>query len=669
MCGLGAILRTDGEPIPGEWLDLIDARIAHRGPDDAGRFRDRAAMTAENDLTRSVEIAMVHRRLSIIDLADGRQPMVDPPDDDSAADRIAVIFNGCIYNHRALRTELESAGRTFQTDHSDTEVLLHGWREWGPALANRLEGMYAFALWDRSSGELIVGRDWFGQKPLYVAHADLSGNGGATGADDRPDLTVVASDPLAVARVIEAATGEPIARSVPAFAPWLAGYLLLGYGWKGATPYGHAIQADQRAVTAAPIGLPDDLSDASGWRPWRIDSDPAEFEQAVEEAIEQAVVARLEADVPLGCFLSGGVDSSLIASFAKKHRPGLRTFSVRMPDARYDESAHAERVAAHLGADHTTLDPAIDPVADLQLLVDRMGQPFGDSSILPTFWVSRAAREHVKVALSGDGGDELFFGYERYFGAPILTQWRWLLRFMPSSLGARSHPKSRRHNLGRLIRMARDLDAAGLLAMEAIFEPRDALALIDGDARPALPALPPGSDPLVELRNADLRHYLPGDLLMKVDAASMAVALEVRCPFLDRSVARLAIDAAPQLVHRGRRKGLLRDIARKHLPAEIVDRPKMGFAIPIGEWFRENHRGLGGLLNDSLRSTDAFGDLPVNRAVAVRFLDEHMNGVRDHGQRLFALLTLALWAQRDGSNVAGDPSDRTINPSELGYSP
>ena len=589
---------------------------------------------------------MVHRRLSIIDHATGRQPMVSPPEGgvedsgDIEENLVAVIFNGCIYNHRALRKELEAEGHAFLTDHSDTEVLIHGWRQWGSALVHRLEGMYAFALWSRRTGELVVGRDWFGQKPLYVGRANLNEDQ-VSGEDGACDLTVVSSDPFAVSRVIELATGRSASPPSPA---WLGGYLLLGYGWRGATPYRFG---SGDPVTAAPIGLPEDLSDASGWRAWRIDSDPVEFEQAVEDSIEQAVVARLEADVPLGCFLSGGVDSSLIACFAKTHKADLRTFCVRMPDARYDESAHAERVAAHLGTNHTTLDLAIDPVEDLQLLVDRLGQPFGDSSILPTFWVSRAAREHVKVALSGDGGDELFFGYERYFGAPILAQWRWLLRIMPNGIGARAHPKSRLHKLGRLIRMARALDKSGMLVMEAIFEPRDALKLVDRDAldgrTPDLPHLPFGSDPLVELRRADLRYYLPGDLLTKVDVASMAVALEVRSPFLDRRIARLVIDAAPQLVHRGRRKGLLRDIACRHLPGEVADRRKMGFAIPIGEWFREDWRGLGTLLNDALRSTGAFGGLPIHRAAALRLLDEHMDGVRDHGQRLFALLTLALW--------------------------
>ncbi|MHC4447804.1 MAG: asparagine synthetase B family protein, partial [Planctomycetota bacterium] len=399
-------------------------------------------------------------------------------------------------------------------------------------------------------------------------------------------------------------------------------------------------------------------------------SDPPSREAAdadeIERLIEQAVARRLEADVPLGCFLSGGVDSSLIAFFAKKHKPDLRTFSVQMPEPRYDESHFAQQVADRLDIDHTTLSVAANPAQDLVKLIRILGQPFGDSSILPTYWVSKAAREQVTVALGGDGGDELFAGYERYLAAPKLARYaRWLSR-IPVRLGRRAHPKSRLTKLGRLGEMARDFPALGVLATESIFTQPQIDRLLGAAPRPqaslaadvaageedgahdnwGAPARwDAGDNAMAALRLADLAGYLPNDLLCKVDTASMAVALEVRCPYLDRDLAT-ALLATPidRLVPRGQRKGLLRRIARRHLPAEIVDRPKMGFAIPIGQWFRTDFGGMRTLLLDHLRSAEPFGPIHLERREVRRLIQEHMSGACDHGQRLFALLTLSIWA-------------------------
>jgi asparagine synthase (glutamine-hydrolysing) len=377
----------------------------------------------------------------------------------------------------------------------------------------------------------------------------------------------------------------------------------------------------------------------------------------IEGLIERAVARRLEADVPLCCFLSGGVDSSLVAHFARKLKPDLRTFCVRMPDPRYDESAHAERVAKHLHTDHTTLDADPDPARDLIRLINGLGQPFGDSSLLPTYWVSKAAREHAKVALSGDGGDELFVGYERYMAADLLARHWPLLQKIPRWLLRRTHPRGRVHKLGRLGEMARDFEALGLLATESIFTNEQIAALLD-EPPPALTPPPPrlaagdGAGPrgrfeaLAALRRADLRAYLPDDLLCKVDAASMAVALEVRSPYLDRDLAE-ALVATPieRLIPGRKRKGLLRRIARTHLPASAVERPKMGFAVPVGHWLRTDFGGLRGLLLDHLQSTEPFGPIRLQPLAVHRLVDEHMSGRRDHGQRLFCLLTLSIWAR------------------------
>jgi asparagine synthase (glutamine-hydrolysing) len=622
MCGIGGILATDGAPIPDAWADAIDRRIAYRGPDGEGRFHDR--VEHERDGARRVtEVVLVHRRLSIIDHAGGGQPMVSPRGRDEGEGLVAAVFNGCLYNHRELRKELEGLGRSFTSDHSDTEVLLHGYREWGEALDERLEGMYAAAIWDRGGARLVLLRDWFGEKPLYLAR----------GAGGRSGVTAFASDARAVAGI----DGSFAGRIDPS---WLPAYLQLGYGWRGHTPYACDGGDGPSPVVAAPLTVVERCDELMPTRPREAHA-PGDF----EDLLEGSVAARLEADVPLGCFLSGGVDSSLIAVFAQRLRPDLATFSVRMPDPRYDESDHAERVAAHLGTSHRTLDCAARPAEDLEHLVCTLGQPFGDSSILPTYWVSRAARTHVKVALSGDGGDELFFGYERYLAARHLVRHRRALRWLPAGWLARAHPTTRRHKLGRLGVMARDLDRCGLFAMESLFS-CEQLAQLLGGPPPALPRAEWGFDPMLDLRRADVCHYLPGDLLTKVDTASMAVALEVRAPFLDRSLARAAL-AAPtwQLAPGGRRKGLLREVARKHLPADAVDRRKMGFAIPIGEWFANDFGGLRELLLDHLRSSDPFGPFHLERRAVDALVDEHLDGVRDHGQRLFALLTLAIWAR------------------------
>jgi len=687
MCGIAGILRIHDPAhappppphaaIPEHWLDVLDESVRHRGPDGQGRFRDR--VTRPDGAT--LDVALVHRRLSIIDHARGGQPMVQggdarlfgpttpaaappagpqdyrtrsthvcPACREQGDGLVAVVFNGCIYNHRELRRELELAGHEFESGHSDTEVILHGAREWSYDLISHLDGMFAFGLWDRSTGALLIARDAFGEKPLY-ARAELS------------DIVAFGSSYASMLRLDRRLPPSDDAQTFD-IPRQLSGWIQFGWnqearltpGIRSTTP-GHASVLSREnpgTKDVASIQWPHEVLNPS--------QENITPEQ-VDEAIRAAVWSRLEADVPLGCFLSGGLDSSLVAKYASEQRPDLATYTVRMPAAGFDESAAAASVAKHLGLKHTVLDCDPDPAQDLVRLIPQLGLPFGDSSLLPTHWVSRAARNHVRVALTGDGGDELFLGYDRNRAIRLLDKLgrcpKPLRSALPSRrLGGRT-PASR---LARMERLMAALSRFGYKEIVAIFptpmfeslgfSPRHGdhwgmISTRDGFTEPTA-------------RRFDLLFYLPEDLLRKSDTASMACGLELRAPLLAREVAQPAINAPLRtLMPHGRRKGLLRAVARKHLPKHIVDRPKQGFAIPIGEWFRSDYGRMRQLLYDHLESADPFPGLPaagaqINMHFVRRMLREHdaagesslnpWHG-RDHSQRLYMLLVLSIWAR------------------------
>ncbi len=689
MCGIAGILRTwpPGETppphldaIPEAWLDILDDSIKHRGPDGEGRFRHRVT---QPDGT-IVDVALVHRRLSIIDHADGTQPMVlgtpplrggtpggtalravsqTPHSSESRATSeahstaplisregspyavlptatdhhtcpkcgpgvVAVVFNGCIYNHRELRQELENAGHVFSSDHSDTEVLLHGWREWGKGLHEHLDSMHAFALWDSQVGKLILGRDVFGEKPLY---------GGETGTDS-PFL--FSSNMLGLAMVL------PNEGLVGFDGDDMVEWIRLGYDaevgpFKRTVQVGHGDLVATVEESRRSSGLRRDRQHAAhpGFRTRVKRSLPTvgsniSLIQRVDDTLCQAVTDRLEADVPLGCLLSGGVDSSLIAHYANtQSATQLTTICVRMPDDRYDESPYAQLAANRIGSRHIVVDADPNPAEDMQLLIHTLGLPFGDSSLLPTYWACRAAATEVKVLLSGDGGDELFLGYERYSSckyAALIGMFGFLspiasIAAMPL---ARKGPKSRADKAARLLLAGAAGADQSYREILAIFPNRDADRLFDAPRhRPSL--IDSWVDDPIDARDYDLHNHLPGDLLRKVDTASMLAGVEVRAPFLDREVARVAMALpAHRLMPRGQRKGLLRAVARKYLPAEIVDRPKMGFAIPIGEWFRTDYGNMRQLLYDHLESAAPFPGLAesgveINMNFVQQILREH----------------------------------------------
>jgi asparagine synthase (glutamine-hydrolysing) len=552
---------------------------------------------------------------------------------------VAVVFNGCIYNHRDLRRELQAAGRMFQTDHSDTEVLIHGWREWKDTLWDRLDGMFAAAIWDRDSSELTIGRDPLGEKPLYTCMSrDGSIEGISSCAGGLYALGMNGSSSLDLGRLV----------------PWIR------FGW-------NAHQTPLPGVEEAPIGSARRIGGprtTTWFATWPHDTlNPSGVTlnpDRAEELLELAVVSRLVADVPVGVFLSAGIDSALVSLFARRASPEISAFTVRMPDRHLDESEGAAKTAKTLGIRHEILDCHPRPAEDLVALIQQVGLPFGDSSLLPSTWVSRAASSAVKVALSGDGGDELFLGYDRHKAIALLNTLGRLPSAARRVIGNAATPLTASNNKA-LSRIARLLNAAGHRGY------KDLLTLFPApmDARLGLPdplsgdsmhwGLTTGGDlgEATALR-FDRLFYLPCDLLRKTDTASMSVPLEVRAPILQRDLARAAFNAPiASLMPHNQRKGLLRQIARKYLPADIVDRPKQGFAIPIGEWFRSDYGGMKQLLMDHLNSAEPWGPprlgIDLNMAFVRRMLDEHMDRKRDHSQRLYMLLVLSIWAKWLGS--------------------
>jgi asparagine synthase (glutamine-hydrolysing) len=659
MCGIAGILRVTGpgvtppppeRAIPESWLDTLDAAVRHRGPDGRGRFRQRVRRASG----AIADVALVHRRLSIIDHGGGAQPMLHgrvpgaPADTPSLlfhavpgarveyrpvpAPALAVVFNGCIYNHRELRSELRGLGLEFVADHADTEVIPAAFAAWGHGAMCRLDGMFAVGLWDARAGEVVLARDTAGEKPLYAVRA-------AAGLWAFASTFAALVSWLRVAGRHEAGV-EGLRPNVPGVLEWLR------FGASLRSPLLPLEEVPPRTVVR--LGAQEDGTDGAGA------SVPARFRELpgrrhgtgiltidqADRAISDAVTSRLEADVPIGCFLSGGVDSSLVALHARRALGSLRTFTVRMPDARYDESAFAARVAGLLDTRHETLDCDARPAEQLPALITQLGLPLGDSSLLPTHWVSRAAGGQVKVALCGDGGDELFAGYERHVAARLLARWRTLLRTLPSGVGAAAHPKSRRSKFARLIQAAR----FGYNDLLSIFPARQMAALVPGWEAEAV-----GDGVGVDAPRADFEHSLPADLMRKSDTASMAVPVEVRSPLLARCVVDAAMAASLRdLMPKGRRKGLLRALARRALPDDLVDRPKMGFAIPVGKWVRSDFGGLGGLVRDSLGGADPLPasvlGVEVDLSRVRRMVAAHLEGREEHGQRLYHLAVLAVWA-------------------------
>jgi asparagine synthase (glutamine-hydrolysing) len=624
MCGIAGVLRLEpgAPPASREEALAMAERLRHRGPDG------RAAWSAPCG-----SCSLGHARLKVIDLETGDQPMAN---EDGT---VQVVFNGEIYNFRALRVELESLGHRFRT-RSDTEVLLHGWEEWGPALPEHVDGMFAFAVWDQARRSLLLARDRAGKKPLFWTRQ----GGRVAFASEVKALLALSWVPD---EVDEGA---------------LPYYLAYGYVPAPRTFY-KGIQklppATRVLFEAGTGGAYDDPS-----RYWRLDwrvTDPNLSEQdavtRVRALMGSAVERRLVADVPLGAFLSGGVDSTLVVGLMRERVEGpLRTFSLGFADdPTYDETAFARSVSRRFGTDHTEFTVEAHAVELVDDLVEAYDEPLGDSSAIPTHIVSGLTRQHVTVALTGDGGDEMFCGYPRFLGMAVAERVGRPLAALGDGIGrVLPHHANFRHPLRRFQRFfaaaalppdERMLRWIGFLPdyeefLRPDFGPPPERAALTRSFREPWDRFPEQSA-VTRALALNFDSYLPEDLMVKADRCSMAHGLELRAPFLDTAVMEFAAGLPDRFRHRGRSlKWLLKRAFPDLVPPEIAGRGKQGFGVPLPVWFRTHWKPL---FEERVLSPEARLLRWMRREPVTALWNEHQAQRADHGHALWALLTLETW--------------------------
>ncbi|HYZ26484.1 MAG TPA: asparagine synthase (glutamine-hydrolyzing) [Geminicoccaceae bacterium] len=654
MCGIVGLFDPDRRFAPHALRDVVGRMrdsLRHRGPDSAGAWFDADA-----------GLALGHRRLAIIDRsASGQQPMVSP------SGRYCIVFNGEIYNFPRLRRELVGLGAELR-GRSDTEVLLAAIDQWGlrPTLG-RLVGMFAFALWDRQTGTLTLGRDHLGQKPLYFARigstfafaSELKAF--AAHPDFDPDV-----DRGALALFLRhqyVPSPHTIWEGVHKLPAGCFLALDLSRGRLPDSDLRDRIERHWCARTIAEAGRETDATFADGAALDRLD-------QLLSRAVGDCMVA----DVPLGAFLSGGIDSSLVVAMMQKHaaRP-VRTFTIGFREASFDEAADARRVARHLGTEHTELYlPPSEARAIIPQLPEMFDEPFSDPSQIPTFHVARLAKAHVTVALSGDGADEMFGGYGRYLVAERLRRqagrmpralrhtaaalahalppaaWDLVLRLahLQAPPGLRGHWSGDRvHKLAALLR----IDDPDQLYRAVISAFQDPCAMVIGADEPLTAFTDPDSTPQLaeyteRMMYYDTVTYLPDDILVKLDRASMAVSLEARVPLLDHRLVEFALQLPLEAkLQAGRGKWLLRQLFTRYLPAELAERPKQGFAIPLADWLRGPLRDWAEALLDDRRLVD---EGFLNARTVRRKWQEHLSGSRNWSNQVWNLLVFQAWQER-----------------------
>jgi asparagine synthase (glutamine-hydrolysing) len=617
MCGICGIAAAAGTVDP-ERLARMSATLLHRGPDSEGTHIDGG-------------IGLAARRLAIIDLTGGDQPITN---EDGT---VVVVQNGEIYNHVELRTQLERAGHRFTT-RCDTEVLVHGYEQWGARLWERLRGMFAVAVHDARSRTIVLARDPFGIKPLY--YRDVGGElafASELDALPRGDIDLDALEAFLTFNVIPAPLS--IYREIRKL------------------PAGHALTWHSGAAAVERYARPGPLEP-------RVD-DEAELVEECRARLRDSVRAHLIADVPVGVLLSGGVDSGALAALAAEESTGaVRTFSIGFDEPSFDELDGARAVSTRYATRHRELVLRPDAALLLPALADAFDEPFADSSALPTYLVSKLAAEDVKVALSGEGGDELFGGYYTYVAdrlaeriGPLASLARPAVELLPSSTrkasfdyrakrfarSAHLPPLERHHGWKEIF--APDVRAE-LTGRHSTFDPVDVLRARFGETE--------GHDQLVRLQDVDFGVYLVDDLLVKTDRASMAWSLEARVPFMDTVVANFAFSLPAKHKVRGlQKKRLLRKAVEPLLPDEVVHGRKRGFSIPAAAWLR-------GDLEPFARATLAPDVLHrqgyLDPTAVARVLDEHVAGHRDNSRQLWGLLSFTLWHERHVEGVRRDVS-------------
>jgi asparagine synthase (glutamine-hydrolysing) len=627
MCGLaGKLASSSDAPVDRQLLEAMADSMTHRGPDADGFYVGEG-------------VGLAHRRLSIVDVAAGQQPLAN---EDGT---VWVAFNGEIYNFAALRTDLEGLGHRFRT-HSDTEVIVHAYEEWGAGCVQRFRGMFAFAVWDARARRLLLARDRLGIKPLYYTQL--------------PDGALVFGSEIKAVLEDPAVDRSWCPESLDA-------YLTLLYVPCPATIYrsirklppGHVLVAERGVLRVDKYW---DLEFTGTGDPRR----EREYLEELDALLTESVRMRLISEVPLGAFLSGGIDSATVVAYmASVSDAPVRASSVGFADRAFNELDKARRVADHLGCDLSTelVTPRVEEL--LPRLAWHCDEPFGDSSAVPTYYVSAAARQRVTVALSGDGGDELWAGYQWH----RVEWWESQVRGRLGRAGCDVAAK-----LGHLLPLsakgARSLRHLGLAPDDACarkhgyqqFDDRTKQALYSGDLSAATRHADPfasfrrayaacqSPDPLDRVMFVDVKTYLADDILAKVDKMSMAVSLEARVPLLDHKLVEFAARVPSSLkLRRGTSKYLLRQVLERRVPARLLKGPKHGFTAPIGEWLRGPLKSLGSglLLDGRLRERGLFQPSAV-----ARLWHEHQSGRRDHRHRLWSLLMLELWFRQFADGTA-----------------
>src|SRR5215813_3335446 len=614
MCGICGVVSANGSVDP-ERVARMSATLVHRGPDSAGEVFDGTA-------------ALAARRLSIIDLETGDQPIAN---EDGT---LHVVQNGELYNYRELRRELERAGHTFRTQ-GDTEVLLHLYEQHGDGFAERLRGMFAVAIWDGPRRRLVLARDRFGIKPLYYGHVD----GELAFASELRALPRGEID-------LDALEAFLAFNSIPA--------PLTIFREVRKLPAGHLLVWESEGFRLERFARPAPLPER--------DDEEAELVEELRSRLRDSVRAHLVSDVPVGVLLSGGVDSALLAALAaEESSEPLRTFSIGFEERSFDELADARRVAEGYGTRHRELVLQPDAALLLPALADAFDEPFADSSALPTYLVAQLAAEDVKVALSGEGGDELFGGYYTYV-ADLLAQrvggLAGLARPVVERLPSSSARASFDYKAKRFVRAAHLPPLERHHGWKEIFSP-DARAELTGRSDGSDPvdllrarfAKTEGAELLARLQDVDLGTYLVDDLLVKTDRASMAHSLEARVPFLDPVVTNFSLGLADRHKVRGlRKKILLRKAAAPLIPSELLGRRKRGFSIPAAAWLRGDLEPFARetLSAETLRRQGFFRPKAVTRLI-----DDHVAGREDLSRQLWGLLAFTLWHERHVERTPG----------------